>query len=610
MLKFQYFCFMLLGLYVTHRCVHAECLTEACAQELVQSIDEKYRINSDLEFEHPNGKVSADIVLRDGILPYKEALDKFDWQNFKSPLLKRQFEILLREMKYPKTDSEFRRNTSLLKNVGKKKFTCSRLSANTCQKVSYNRDIKALFTNSDDEENLKWYWREWRSHLPPEVQTALSYYVSYYQSLGSAANQSASAIWYEGYDDANMMTDLENYMAAIAPLYKEMHGHLRQILRNKYGNAIIPDSGLIPQHLIEQSYYQAWKKDSVLVNPYPEKKLPNMQQELRANWTFNGLRQTASHFFKLLDFPPYPSYFQYEGFKPITNSEDSADCKARINYHGKVRMAYCEKVNYKRLLTTHGDITRLGYALQKNKLPVGLSREACPGFGNAMAEAVILTVSTPKHLQQNVHLLTEYNYDDEMHLNFLYRMAVHALFSVPMYFVHEKLWVDMIDNNVRPWNYKCHYWNLMEKYMGVGPSDHTYIPTFDMNPKFYEGVLDGRSSTKKLFGEFLGYQIYRDLCLKTDLYQPGNADKPLFKCNLHGQTEAGDILMKMMSAGATKPWREIIKDLTPNQETKLQGSAFMDYYQPLLDWLKQDNAAKNVQIGWKSIDNCINPTVV
>ncbi|XP_075167912.1 angiotensin-converting enzyme-like [Haematobia irritans] len=173
-----------------------------------------------------------------------------------------------------------------------------------------------------------------------------------------------------------------------------------------------------------------------------------------------------------------------------------------------------------------------------------------------------------------------------------------------MYFVHEKLFVDMIDKKVMPWNYNCHYWNLKGKYMGVGPSDLTHPSTYDMPPKFYTGLVDETRSTKKLFGEFLGYQIYRDLCLKAGLYQPNDSTKPLFKCDLDGNTEIGDILMKMMSTGSTKTWREIIKDLTPNQETKLQGSAFMDYYKPLLNWLTHSNKAKNVEIGWNSSDNC------
>lgn len=86
-------------------------------------------------------------------------------------------------------------------------------------------------------------------------------------------------------------------------------------------------------------------------------------------------------------------------------------------------MKYCPSVSYKKLLTTHGDIAHMEYAILRNNMRVGLNQEACPGFGNAMAEAVILSVSTPKHLQQHLNLLNDYTYDDEMNMNFLYRMV-------------------------------------------------------------------------------------------------------------------------------------------------------------------------------------------
>lgn len=52
-----------------------------------------------------------------------------------------------------------------------------------------------------------------------------------------------------------------------------------------------------------------------------------------------------------------------------------------------------------------------------------------------------------------------------------------------------------------------------------------------------------------------------------------------------------------MTAGSTKTWRDILNT------TKLDGSAFLQYYEPLLEWLAQDNAAKNLDVGWQSEDS-------
>ncbi|XP_075166607.1 angiotensin-converting enzyme-like [Haematobia irritans] len=436
------------------------CLTEECAKAWIAGMDEEYRQQHELQYTHWRSDIDAEIRVRDQLIDEYSMLAKFNWQSFENPQLRRQFEILMRDTKYPSIDNEFKTSTTTLKTLVAKKFTCSRFFPNECKKVSYLREIKPLITNSRNQEDIKWYWREWRNHMPVDVNNSLNYFIQYYRNL-SMPDMRPSAIWYEAYDDSNMMEDFENYMTAIAPLYNEMHAHLRQAIREKYGNSTISDSGLIPHHLLEQALYQAWKKESILINPYPEKKLPNLQQELKGNWQPSMLISTANDFFESLGFDSISEQNTFTAYDD-RNTPLGPECKTRINTHGMIQMTYCPKVNYKKLLTIHGDMAQVEYALLKNNLSVGYSQEACPGFSNALAEATILSVSTPKHLQQHLDLLKEYNYDDKMHLNFLYRMAVHALFSIPMYFVHEKLWIDMIDDRIKPSEYNCHYWNLMD----------------------------------------------------------------------------------------------------------------------------------------------------
>lgn len=70
------------------------------------------------------------------------------------------------------------------------------------------------------------------------------------------------------------------------------------------------------------------------------------------------------------------------------------------------------------------------------------------------------------------------------------------MLTIPTYFVHEKLWVDIIDRKVEPAKINCHYWNLMEKYMGVERPAETNSDAYDMPYKFYEGIVDQFRSTK------------------------------------------------------------------------------------------------------------------
>ncbi|XP_037930585.1 angiotensin-converting enzyme-like [Teleopsis dalmanni] len=60
----------------------------------------------------------------------------------------------------------------------------------------------------------------------------------------------------------------------------------------------------------------------------------------------------------------------------------------------------------------------------------------------------------------------------------------------------------------------------------------------------------------------------------------------------------------MMSAGSSKPWREIIKPLTVRKLTHLTGTAFIEYYNSINEWLSEDNLSKNLQVGWTATDRC------
>ena len=52
----------------------------------------------------------------------------------------------------------------------------------------------------------------------------------------------------------------------------------------------------------------------------------------------------------------------------------------------------------------------------------------------------------------------------------------------------------------------------------------------------------------------------------------------------------------MLSKGASQPWQQTLKELTGGE--KMDASAVLEYFAPLQDWLKQQNAGQ--QCGWNS----------
>ena len=62
---------------------------------------------------------------------------------------------------------------------------------------------------------------------------------------------------------------------------------------------------------------------------------------------------------------------------------------------------------------------------------------------------------------------------------------------------------------------------------------------------------------------------------------------PLNRCSFYGSKAAGDKLEAMLALGQSKPWPEALKRMTG--EDRADASAMVEYFQPLLTWLKEQN---------------------
>jgi peptidyl-dipeptidase A len=69
---------------------------------------------------------------------------------------------------------------------------------------------------------------------------------------------------------------------------------------------------------------------------------------------------------------------------------------------------------------------------------------------------------------------------------------------------------------------------------------------------------------------------------------------PLNRCSVYGSKEAGAKLNAMLELGQSKPWPEALKAMTGEDDA--DASAMVEYFQPLLDWLKEQNHGE--KLGW------------
>lgn len=54
----------------------------------------------------------------------------------------------------------------------------------------------------------------------------------------------------------------------------------------------------------------------------------------------------------------------------------------------------------------------------------------------------------------------------------------------------------------------------------------------------------------------------------------------------------------MLELGSSRPWPDAMEKITGQR--KMDASGLLEYFKPLMDWLKATNAKNNEIIGWKN----------
>lgn len=86
----------------------------------------------------------------------------------------------------------------------------------------------------------------------------------------------------------------------------------------------------------------------------------------------------------------------------------------------------------------------------------------------------------------------------------------------------------------------------------------------------------------------LQFQLHRALC------QAAGHQGPLYRCSFFGSAEAGAKLDAMLRVGASRPWQDVLEQITGTRE--LDAGAMIEYFEPLTVWLKGQNEGQPV--GW------------
>ncbi|XP_026206934.1 angiotensin-converting enzyme [Anabas testudineus] len=458
---------------------------------------------------------------------------------------------------------------------------------------SLEPELTEIMANSRSYKKLLYAWEGWHN----ESGVPLKKYYPRFVELSNKASQAdgfkdTGDDWRSSYESETFEQDLEELFTTIEPLYKNLHAFVRRQLYNLYGPKYINLKGPIPAHLLGNMWAQTWNNIYDMMTPFPDKPNLDVTNEM-SNQGYNATHmfRVAEEFFTSLGLEEMPQEFWDESMlvKP-DDREVVCHASAWDFYNRKdFRIKQCTTVTMEQLFTVHHEMGHVQYYLQYKDKPVGFRRGANPGFHEAIGDVLSLSVSTPKHLH-TIKLLDSVTSDYETDINYLLKMALEKIAFLPFgYLIDQWRW-GVFSGRIPTDRYNTEWWNLRTKYQGICPPTTRTEDHFDPGAKYH---IPGNTPYIRYFVSFiLQFQFHEKLC------EAAHHTGPLHTCDIYRSAGAGAILKKVLQAGSSKPWPDILQDAIGTN--KMNASSLMNYFDPVIKWLEMQNV--NETLGWPDID--------
>jgi peptidyl-dipeptidase A len=516
-----------------------------------------------------------------------------------SPDLQRQFYLLtysagLPAPSEPAERAELARLSSEMESVyGTGKYCSPRLLGkgddpkSECLTLA---ELSELLGKSKDPKLLEEVWTGWHSIAPP-IRPLYQRFVE----LGNKGAQELGfrdmgEIWRGAYDmkDSEFRSEVERLWKEVYPLYEQLHCHVRAKLRARYGKDSIAPRAPIPAHLLGNMWAQEWTNLYSFLEPFPGVGQVDLTPRLvAAKYDAVKMVKLGERFFTSLGLDPLPATFWERSL--LTKPRDrEVECHASawdVSMDGDLRIKMCIRTNHEDLVTIHHELGHEYYFQYYKQLPALYQNGANDGFHEGIGDTLVLSV-TPEYLAE-VGLMPREKPDDKAGINLLMQRALDGVAFLPFgKLVDEWRW-RVFDGEVKPSDYNAAWWKLRLAYQGVVPPTPRSEKDFDPGAKYH--VPSNVPYTRYFLARILQYQFHRALC------KVAGHTGPLYRCSIYGNRAAGDRLKQMLALGASQPWREALRALSG--ETEMDATAILDYYRPLIGWLKEKNQGE--QCGWQ-----------
>ncbi|ALC38278.1 Acer [Drosophila busckii] len=482
---------------------------------------------------------------------------------------------------------------------------CSFRNQSDCS-LTLEPHIQERLRSSRDPAELAWYWREWYDRAGTPMRNNFAEYVRLTRKAAQLNGyRSYADYWLHFYEDADFERQLDTTFKALLPFYRQIHGYVRYRLREHYGADVVPAEGNIPMHLLGNMWGQSWNEVMDLFTPYPEKPFLEVTSEMdRQQYSVRKLFELGDQFFQSLGMRALPqSFWNRSVLTRPTDREVVCHASAWDFYQDSdVRIKMCSEVNTHYLYVVHHELGHIQYYLQYEQQPAVFRGAPNPGFHEAVGDVIALSAMSTKHLKA-IDLTSTARLDEKSRINELFKQALGKITFLPFGYTLDKWRYAVFRDELDESHWNCGFWQMRSEFGGVEPPIARSDSDFDPPAKYH--INADVEYLRYFAAHIFQFQFHKALCREAGQYVPGDSRLTLDNCDIFGSKAAGKAFIDLLSAGNSKHWKEVLKDFTG--ETEMDPAALLEYFDPLYQWLKQENSRLDVPLGWNET-NKIPPT--
>ena len=484
--------------------------------------------------------------------------------------------------------SELTRLTSSMQADYGKGTYCRPKAGSSEQECLQLPDLEEILIQSNDPAQLLDAWQGWHRVGAPMRDRYQRFVVLANKGARGMGFADAGAMWRSSYDmpPDQFVKEVDRLWEQLRPLYLQLHAFVRSQLVARYGQNVVTPGGMIPAHLFGNMWAQEWGNIYNKVAPASVAPSTDVTTLLAAKQVdYLGMVRYGEGFYKSLGFPALPQTF-WERSMFVKPRDRDVVCHASawdIDNKEDLRVKMCIRPTGEDFVTIHHELGHNFYQRAYDQQPYLFQNGANDGFHEAVGDAVALSI-TPEYLKQVGLLDTLPSAASDTAA--LLRVALDKIAFLPFAVALDRWRWGVFSGAIPPTQYNAAWWDLKHRYQGVMEPLARSERDFDPAAKYH--VPANVPYIRYFMARILQFQFHRSWC------RAAQWKGPLYRCSVYNNAAAGEQVRRMLSAGASKPWQEILFDATGERE--MDATAMVEYFQPLLAWLERQNQGKPV--GW------------